>query len=286
MLGYVRICKPELKVREYELYRGLYCTLCRTLGKRYGLFSRLLLSYDSTFFVLVVLAVESINPEFKGGRCPFNPIKKCNYCQNAGADFDLAAALTVIMFYYKVKDNIKDTHGYKKILMYLILPFAAVKRKKAFKFYPEIDCIISKAMLSQSEAELSGTNDLDIAAHSSANALGEIFCLSDKNNENLYRFGYMVGRWVYFIDAADDIEADLKDKSFNVFVNKFNLTAVSDITDKITAQIEATLNFSCAQATKACHELEITVMFPIIENILLDGMNGEMNKVLKGKYNQ
>lgn len=53
MFGYVRIDKGELKVKEYEAYRGIYCSLCRALSKRYGLFSRLILSYDMTFLAMV-----------------------------------------------------------------------------------------------------------------------------------------------------------------------------------------------------------------------------------------
>ena len=37
MFGYVKAAKPDLRVREYEAYKGVYCTLCKTLGKRYGI---------------------------------------------------------------------------------------------------------------------------------------------------------------------------------------------------------------------------------------------------------
>ena len=76
MLGYVRICKEELKVKEYELYRGLYCSLCRRLGREYGQLSRLMLSYDVTFLVLVALSAADVTPQFRRGRCPFNPTAK------------------------------------------------------------------------------------------------------------------------------------------------------------------------------------------------------------------
>ena len=53
MFGYVKVCKPELRVREYEEYKAVYCTLCKTLGKEYGVLSRVLLRYDATFYVLL-----------------------------------------------------------------------------------------------------------------------------------------------------------------------------------------------------------------------------------------
>ncbi|MCM1363874.1 MAG: DUF5685 family protein [Faecalibacterium sp.] len=283
MFGYVRVNKPEMKVKEYEAYRGLYCTLCKYLGKEYGVISRLMLSYDLTFLAMIILSVQGVSPEFKGGRCPFNPMKKCNYCTNAENSFSFAAAVTVIMFYYKIKDNIADSGIFKKFLMYLILPYAALKRRKAKKCFDKLDLIIGESMQKQSEVEQNETDILDKAAHNSADALGRIFCYNDEENTSLYRLGYMLGRWVYLIDAADDIESDIKHSSFNVFVNRYNLKTAADISDEIKKEIESTLNLSVASAIEAYNNLKLTVLFPIIENILFDGMSGSMNKVLKGK---
>ena len=56
MFGYVKTDKPEMKIKEYEAYRGLYCSLCKAMGKHFGVFSRLTLSYDITFLVLARLS--------------------------------------------------------------------------------------------------------------------------------------------------------------------------------------------------------------------------------------
>ena len=47
MLGYVKIDKGELKVREYEVYCGYYCGICKSIGRRYGQLPRMALSYDA-----------------------------------------------------------------------------------------------------------------------------------------------------------------------------------------------------------------------------------------------
>ena len=44
MLGYVKIDKGELKVREYEVYTGYYCGVCKSIGRRYGQLPRMVLS--------------------------------------------------------------------------------------------------------------------------------------------------------------------------------------------------------------------------------------------------
>ena len=283
LLGYVKTYKPELKIKDYEAYRGLYCSLCRTLGRQYGVISRLLLSYDVTFLLVVMLSVKNALPTFKKGRCPFNLAKRCNYCVDCSSFLSFAAAVTVLMFYYKVKDNIADSGFFKRLLMRMILPYASHLRKKALKKYKRLDSIISGGMNRQGYTEANATDNTDRAAHESADTLGKIFCYDDADNIELYRFGYSVGRWVYLLDAADDIEKDLKNKSYNVFVNRYQIHSSADFDEDIKKEVEATLNMSRAQALEALSNLGQEIFTPVIENILTDGMSASMNKVLKGK---
>lgn len=283
MLGYVKTYKPELKIKDYEAYRGLYCSLCRTLGRQYGVFSRLLLSYDVTFLLVVMLSVKNTLPTFKKGRCPFNPTKRCNYCIDCSSFLSFAAAVTVLMFYYKIKDNIADSRFFRRLFMRMILPYATHLRKKALKKYKRLDSIISGGMYRQAYTEATKTDSTDKAAHESADTLGRIFCYDDADNVALYRFGYSVGRWVYLLDAADDVEKDLKNKSFNVFVNRYLINAPDDFSEEIKNEIEATLNMSRARALEELSNLKSEYFIPVIENILSDGMSTSMNKVLKGK---
>ena len=283
MLGYVKTYKPELKIKDYEAYRGLYCSLCRTLGRQYGVCSRLLLSYDVTFLLVVMLSVKNALPTFKKGRCPFNLTKRCHYCVDCSSFLSFAAAVTVLMFYYKIKDNIADSGFFKRLLMRMIVPYASRLRKKAMRKYERLDSIISGGMSRQAYTEANATDNTDKAAHESADTLGKIFCYDDADNVALYRFGYSVGRWVYLLDAADDIEKDLKNKSFNVFVNRYQIKTIQDFNEEIKKEIEATLNMSRARALEELSNLKSDYFVPIIENILTDGMSASMNKVLKGK---
>lgn len=280
MLGYVRIEKGELKVKEYELYRGLYCSLCKTLGREYGQLMRMILSYDVTFLVLVLLSVRNIAPKFKKGVCPFNFTKRCNYCTNAESEFSYAAAVSVMMFYFKVKDNISDGSFFRRVLMKLIHPFAKHKFKKAVKKYPDIAFELSVLMSEQAETEQRNTGDIDEAADASAKALGKIFTF-ENNNDNLYSFAYALGRWVYLTDAADDIKKDLKTKNYNVFVNCFGIKSEDDYTDEVRQQIIGMLNMSIAPATDYCNKMKLNGLCSIIENVLYYGTETVMNKILK-----
>lgn len=284
MFGYVKINKPELKVKEYEAYRGIYCSLCKAIGRYFGQLARLTLSYDVTFLVLARLSFLNKKPCFKGGRCPFNPAKSCNYCLNADDEFRYAAAVSMMLFYRKVRDNIEDSSFFRRILMYLILPYASLKNRKARKLYPHIEKEIADAMKKQSENEKSRTDSFDKAAHESAHALGMIFKEGmEKDADKCYRFGYGIGKWVYLCDAAEDMVKDMKRGSYNPFVIKYSLKNETDITAGIRDEIEGSLNMSCALACEAYGEIEDKALSSIVENIIYEGTEKVMNNILKGK---
>lgn len=283
MFGYVKTDKPEMKIKEYETYRGLYCSLCKAMGKHFGVLSRLTLSYDITFLVLTRLSFSCTLPSFQGGRCPFNPSKKCNYCCNTEEELKYAAAVSMMMFYFKVRDNISDGSVLKKILMYLILPWASLKYKKAKKMYGEVADIVEECMLRQSETEKKNSDITDEAAHCSAEALGRIAAYNMNDPEgNIYRFGYGIGKWVYLTDAFDDIEKDIKSKSYNVFVNKYNLKN-TELTEEIKDEITGTINMSSSVFIDAYENIKTKTMTPIMENIIYEGMHKSLDRILEGE---
>ena len=114
MFGYVKVCKPELKIKEFEFYKAVYCSLCKQLGKEYGPLARLTLNYDFTFLALLSMALDDENYTACRKRCTCNPLKKCNYiCEKEQLSFPSGAAM--IMLYYKLLDNIADEKGFKKL---------------------------------------------------------------------------------------------------------------------------------------------------------------------------
>ena len=213
MFGYVRICKPRLTCGDYELYRGVYCSLCKTLGRRYGPFARLTLNYDMTFYALLALSADSDDTEFLPGRCSFNPTKKCLRCRKQSLDF--AADVSMLLVYHQWRDKLEDGSFWERLLWALPGPFFLWAGRKAAKRVPEAARIVRTAMAAQRLVEQgAGEASVDVFAHPSAHALGGLCALLD---ERLYRLGYLLGRWVYLIDAADDYAGDVKHGRFNAF---------------------------------------------------------------------
>ena len=108
MFGYVKACPPQLRLCEWEAYRGVYCGLCRTLGRRFGPFARLTLSYDFTFLAMLSMALGEETPAFRRRRCGVNPLHRCQHCEE-NASLQMSCDIAVLTLWYKVEDNIADS---------------------------------------------------------------------------------------------------------------------------------------------------------------------------------
>ncbi len=284
MLGYVKAWKPEMKIKDYELYRGIYCSLCRALGRLYSPVAQLFLSYDFTFAAVLRMAASDSDCSFSKVRCPYNPAKKCLKCSDTSA-IDFCAHALIITVYYKVLDNLHDSGVGSKILAALIYPILKLMHKKAVRLAPEVDKIIGESMKNQEETERKSDVGIDEAAHSSADALGRVLALGfeNKRREALYSLGYMVGRYVYILDAADDLEDDLKKGSFNPFGGEYQDIGNAEKRNEFAEQVRGMLNLTQSGALDALDSFEKKRFGDILENIIFDGLTFSAEKVLK-KY--
>lgn len=289
MFGYIKPFKPELKISEFELFKGVYCGLCKQQSKIFGSFSSLTLSYDFTFIALLSLAMSDECKGFSKCKCVANPLNKKN-CLNSCDDLEFASALAMIMVYYKLRDNIADEKLLKRIPNYLILPFFKKARKKTLSSYSRLDEIVETCMSQQFALEKSEFTGVDRAADPTATALSLIFEeLSEDTTQKkvLNRFGYLVGRFVYFIDALDDLESDMKTNSFNPFIKKFEHENAS--TQKIKDYAISTINLTIGDIPTAFELLEIKRYKPILDNIIYLGLHHEIKMTLdktKKKHNR
>lgn len=272
IFGYIKVCQPELKMKDYEIYRGVYCSLCKQLGHDYGVFARLTLNYDFTMLALARLAFSPDCCGFENSRCTFRPTKKCLKCVHGSEQLSFAAAAAMIMCCYKVLDNINDSRFFKKIAMYLLLPYFSLKHKKAVRLYPQIEQIISSAMARQAQVEKENAG-VDRSADPSAKAMGELLSLGfdGETGKGLNRLGYFIGRWVYLMDALDDMESDKKTGSYNVFNNR-------EMNEKETREYATgVLNLTTAQLTREYKALSPLRFGSILDNIV-DEMGAAVNR--------
>ncbi len=275
MFGYVTAYKPELKIKDYDAYKGVYCTLCKEMGKEYGVLSRFLLSYDGAFFVLFKMGIRNADTNAKMSRCTFNPCKKCFKITCEDDIYKTASAITVILAYFKLKDNLNDSKTIKKLLFYLILPYFALLKNKAVKKYPDIYKTIEKGMEEQLDVEKQENPSLDLSADASAKMLGWLFSYGENEEvyEKSYRFGYQLGRVVYYLDAFDDYKDDEKSNSFNPFFKSKD----------VESDAAVSIRLSIGELTMLLQELKFNKTESIINNIIYDGLNYQLDRIIK-KY--
>ena len=283
MFGYVQIEKSELPVKEYETYKSIYCALCKTLGKEYSVFARFILSYDFTFFAALSMGVRDQKVCFNKGRCTFNPLKKCVFCGTGNDDMKKAAALSVITAFYKLKDDIRDGRTGKKIRSYLVYPFFSRWRKKAAQKYPEYEEAVSAMSQMQEQVEEDQMCHIDIAAEPTAKMLASVMEMQAKDEMEKRIFselGYHLGRWIYFIDAVDDLEKDKKDGNFNPFLKYIKDEGDNENLKKYCNEV---LNQSMCLSYNAYNLADIKRFKGILDNIYLKGLPFVQRKVLFGK---
>ncbi len=274
MFGYVRAYKPELKIKEYETYKAVYCSLCKKLGKSYGILSRFTLSYDFTFLALLNMSLADGCDGFEQKRCAFNPLKKCNYCKNDDA-IDMPAAAAMIMLYYKILDNVADERGFKKIGYWCLKPIFSLAHKKAAKKYPEIEEIVSDYISAQNALETAKCTLIDEAADPTAKAMEKILslCSCDETQKRvLSRLGYCLGRYIYLLDASVDLPEDIKKGSYNVLKNVDK--------EQLKERIKQQLYFCANEAARAFELLDIKKYKTILGNIIYLGLEETFLKEL------
>ena len=285
MYGYIRICKPELKIKDYETYRAFYCSLCDTLAKRYGPTTRFLLSYDLTFFTVFSLAAGNRTCSFVKGRCRWNPAKKCPKVKEADETLRLSADLTILLAWFKLADNFQDGGILKKLLCVLLTPYLYFRFLKAKKLQPELYRSTKLYFDRQYRAEHDPLTGVDSAAEPSASyfsALAALFAPEDRK-ENYSAFGYFLGRYIYLADAADDLAKDIRNKSFNPYIKAYEIDR-NNLIDKLGAVLSS-LELTAASADEAYRKCQNTLYRPITDNVISLGLFEGIDEIKK-KYEE
>lgn len=284
MFGYVKVSSPELKVREYEFYRGAYCGLCRSMGKCTGQCSRFSLSYDFVFLALCRLALTDTKVEFEQKRCIAHPFKKRNsMVRNPSLDYCAEAA--AILNYQKVRDDLADERGAKRLRARLLLPFASHARKKALKRAPalaELDGAVAAELSALALLEASGTDSVDLPADSFGRLLGSImsFGLEGSEARIMYELGRAVGGWIYIADAIDDMREDAEKQRYNPILKLYGGALPS--AEQLSYTSDALkLRLISAESAFDLLDCENETVKNIIANVLFLGIPDKTEEIIK-----
>ena len=267
MFGYIIVNKQELKFREYDRYRSYYCGLCGELRKSYGKSARFSLSYDMTFVIMLLTALyepESVDGE---ARCAVHPFRKHPVRENCFTVY--AADLNLLLTYNKCEDDWRDERKVGKKLYSMLL---RKKVKRVAKKYPGKAQAIEKNLLEIKRLEEAKEPNIDLPAGAFGEIMAEVLAVYRDEWENeLRRIGFYLGKFVYILDAFDDLEADKKSGSYNPLLLRDD--AGSGSKEELRAAVGAMLVMMMSECSRAFERLPIVDRdVEILRNILYSGV--------------
>lgn len=275
MFGYIITNKDELKIKDYNLYRSFYCGLCQKLKKNYGFIGQLSLSYDMTFLILLLTGLYEESPTQSTCKCIAHPFEKHPISSNSFTAY--AADMNLLLTYYKCLDDWTDEKK-KSSLLYS----RALQRKirQITKHYPEKSRIIEENLKAITECEKRKETDLDLVAGYFGTIMASIFsCRDDEWTETLKEMGFFFGKFIYLMDAYEDLEADRKKGNYNPFLPLSEKPDFEEMAHRI-------LTMMMAECCRAFERLPILSYTDILRNILYSGVWTHYNQVKQKKEEQ
>lgn len=261
MFGYVVVNKPELKIKEFDVYQGYYCGICKSLKKNFGNIPRIALNYDMTFVALLLSSLSFEEPVIKEGKCIIHPMSKHLEIHDKYVDY--CADLSIVLSYFKCKDDYNDE---RKLSSKSLGSLLKKSYDKVEKKYPGIISHIEQCLHDSYKLELANTTSVDDIANETGKMMGEILCFDNIAFKNhLYKLGFYLGKFIYVMDAYEDIEEDIEKNNFNVLIHKKDDENFEQWVEDILTMF----------ISKACDEFEclpITENYELLKNILYSGI--------------
>ena len=281
MFGYVTPCKMELKMKDYEKFRSYYCGLCKSIKKNIGNLPRFTLNYDMTFLAVLLDSLKDERTAYEKQVCLAHPTKKKVVIVDNDA-IKYAAYFNTILSYYKLMDNYADDSSLKSlILTYALKPYMKNYPAEILSIKAEVEKKLR--VLSDIEGSPAGRT-FDEISHPFADLTGYILSeYSDENREELYWLGYNLGKWIYVIDAYDDLEKDMVGKKFNAIEAVLNTSksGFAELSEEVGDRVDFLLT-TCARQCMAClDKLPLRKNEELLHNILQYGLMEKIDKVFK-----
>lgn len=261
MFGYVVVNKPELKIREYYEYRGYYCGLCKALQEKSGARGQFSLTYDMTFLALMLSALYEPEESEALCRCIAHPLEKQRVKRNEMIAY--VADMNLLLTWYKCKDDVQDE---KKLSKALYGKSIEEKVMDIGILYPRQEQAVRENLDSLGALEREESSDIDALSGCFGRLLAEIFAVrQDEWEEGLRKIGFFMGRYIYIMDAYDDLEKDKKNGSFNPFLKKETETGFDD-------WVRQLLQMSAVKFAGEFERLPILENVEILRNIIYSGV--------------
>ncbi len=272
MFGYITVNRPELKIKDDVLYRSFYCGLCRSLKKRHGLVGQATLSYDMTFAALLLSALYEPKTEDGASFCLIHPAERHPIVKNEFIDY--AADMNLLLAYYNLQDDWQDD---KKLSARLGADLLKGSLKKIEAAYPRQTKAVQDYLAAVAGIEKNGQPDLDGPAGATGIMLGELLVKEeDVWSETLRQLGFFLGKFIYLMDAYEDLEKDLKKGGYNPW------SGSGKTRPEVADKAQEALTLMAGEATLAFERLPIVTYEDVLRNILYAGIWTKFDEISLG----
>lgn len=281
MFGYVTPDKPYMYVKDFALYRCVYCGICKSLQKNFGTIPRLTTNYDSVFLSLLLHNYLNIDYTIKKQNCILHPLKKRNTALNDSLTKQIVT-LNILFAYHKFTDDIIDGEGFfKRLIRFFVLKRAY---KKAKKIMPKADKIIIEEYERLRQYEKQGEKSIDKVADCFA-VMMEKLCkeiLKEKSSLPMEKIFYNVGKWIYLIDAVDDLEKDKQNGCYNPIIAEYgSFDNLKEYKEKTKKDLQFTFNCIYNVIEQELNKIYFNFNTDVLRNILLRGLKSRTNMLME-----
>ena len=262
MFGYVRINKMDLTFREYEHYKAYYCGLCKYLKRNHTELSRMTINYDITFLIVLLSSIYQPSAQVFHEKCIVDPVKKKKHIINEITEY--AASMNILLAYYKLEDDVNDEGDIKSRLVR-----RAYRKsfKTAYDKYPQKADFIKACLGELRSLEEDQSTSIDQTSNCFARLLEEIFDYKDDEyRDRLRKVGFNIGKYIYIMDAYEDLDQDLEKGRYNPF------SSYKDDREGLKLKVDKLIGMTLARLEEAILNLDIKVNKSIIDNIIYSGV--------------
>ncbi len=262
MFGYVRINKMDLTFREYEHYKAYYCGLCKYLKRNHTELSRMTINYDITFLIVLLSSIYQPSAQVFHEKCIVDPVKKKKHIINEITEY--AASMNILLAYYKLEDDVNDEGDIKSRLVR-----RAYRKsfKTAYDKYPQKADFIKACLGELRSLEEDQSTSIDQTSNCFARLLEEIFDYKDDEyRDRLRKVGFNIGKYIYIMDAYEDLDQDLEKGRYNPF------SSCKDDREGLKVKVDKLIGMTLARLEEAILNLDIKVNKSIIDNIIYSGV--------------
>lgn len=262
MFGYIAPVLSVLTEEQKNRYRSFYCGVCHALKQRHGQTGRLSLSNDMTFLAILLCSLYEPDTGRSVSRCGVHPLKSHEFLSSPLIDY--AADMNALLFYWKCVDQQMDDHSLRGKAGTAAFRSSLAKIREQ---WPLQAAGVEQALSALWEEEAKAAPDPDRLCNLSGEMLGAVFVPrpEDPWSSVLRSVGNGLGRFIYWMDAWEDYDADLKKHRFNP------LTVYHDRPD-YEEFCRETLELLIAEASQSFEILPLEQDLDLLRNVLYSGV--------------